>query len=227
MPQTELQPSNVSQPTTQKIKPLVAYIIIVAYTAILFVIGIMVGKLFFWGDYNKYAAEDRQIQAVEARLSSNPKDTRTITDLGWAYFKKGDYNRALIYYKQALDLDGNYYPAQLNMGLTYLAEKKYDLAVEALKKAISLNPKGATAQVNLGIAYIQTHRYQEAVDQLKTADNANPGNVEIMYNLGFAYEKMQKYQEAANQYQSALQYDPKYAEAKQGLQRVQAKVTKK
>ncbi len=216
----------VAEPEGNRIKPLKAYAILVSYTLVLFVIGIMIGKLFFWGNYNKQPLADRQISANQQKLKVNPKDPKALTDLGWAYFQKNDYNQALAYYKQALDQDKNYYPAHLNLGLAYMQVKKYDLAVESFKTAISISPKAATAHVNLGLAYNQLQKYADAVKELDLANKANPGSVEVMYELGFAYEKLEKYEDAATQYTAALKFNPKYTKAQEALARIKDKVNK-
>ncbi len=228
MSQSQLQgPESIGMVTeVKKIKPLKAYAILASFTIVIFILGIVVGKAFFWNNYNKTPMVDRLISTNLEKVKINPKDPKALTDLGWSYFQKGDYNQALTYYKQALDQDKNYYPAHLNKGLTFQQVKKYDMAIEAFKTAISLSPKSAIARINLGAVYNQSKKYQEAEAELKAADQASPGNVEIMYQLGFAYEGLQKYKEAFDQYTAALRYNPKYVPAQQGLDRVKDKVPK-
>lgn len=228
MSQTEIQgsQSTLTFSEIKKIKPLKAYAIIAGFTIVVFALGITVGKAFFWNNYNKTPLADRLISANLEKVKANPKDPKALTDLGWSYFKKDEYNQALAYYKQALDQDKDYFPAHLNLGLAYTQVKKYDLAVESLKTAISLSPKSVTAHLNLGLVYNQTQKYQEAVNELSIADKESPGNVEIMYQLGLAYEGQQKYKEASDQYGGALKFDPKYTLAQQGLARVKDKVSK-
>jgi type IV pilus assembly protein PilF len=44
-----------------------------------------------------------------------------LANLGWAYYNKGDYDKAQNYLKEALDLKPDFFIAQLNLGRTYLA----------------------------------------------------------------------------------------------------------
>jgi tetratricopeptide (TPR) repeat protein len=228
MSQSNVQVSetNISNSEAKKIKPLRAYTIIISFTVIMFIIGIMVGKFFFWNNYNRTPKAERQINANLEKLHENPKDPKVLTDLGWAYFKQNNYNQALIYYMEALDQDKNYYPAHLNLGLAYTQVQKYDLAIQSFKDAISISPKGASAHLNLGIVYNLIQKYQDAASELAIADKSNPGNVETMYQLGLAYEKLESFKDAAYQYESALKFDPKYTQAKEGLDRVKDKVKK-
>lgn len=210
--------------TNKRIGPVRAYITLLAYILALFIIGILVGKLFFWNNYTKTSLADRQISTLQNKLQSSPKDAKTLTDLGWSYFQKGDHNQALNYYRQAIEVDNKYYPAHLNLGVTYLEAKKYELAIESFKQAITLSPKAPAPHLNLGIAYIQTAKYEEAVRELTLANDYQPGSVETLYQLGFAYEKLQKYKEAADQYNGALQFNPKYSQATDALTRIKDKI---
>lgn len=211
---------SIGQPGKKNINPLVAYAIIVGVVALVFILGIAVGKLFFWNNYSSLSRAEKQLAIAQERLKKSPENPAVITNLGWAYFQKGDYNRALLYYKQAVDKDSKYFPAHLNLGMAYMQKEKWDVAIESFKKAIAIESKSAVAHLNLGISYNKTKKYNEAIKELTIADKLNPGSVEIIYQIGVAYEKLGNMEEAKYQYKSALDFDPKYLEAQKALDRL-------
>ncbi|GAV23994.1 tetratricopeptide repeat protein [Carboxydothermus pertinax] len=216
---TEIKTVKPSKP----VHPVVAYLVLIAFASALFVVGVIIGKAFFWENYDTTPIADRIIEVAQQKVAKDPKNPKNYVDLGWGYFQKKDYNNALAQYKKALDLDKKYYPAYLNLGILYIDTGKYDLAVNTLKQAVALQPKSSNAHLNLGIAYNKLEKYQEALKELKAAYELSPGSTRIIYEIGVAYEKMGKIEDAKYQYKSALEFDPKFEDAKKALERLNKK----
>lgn len=210
----------IGQPGREFMNPYKAYGIIIGATMIFFVFGILIGKLFFWENFSDLSRAEKALQIAQERYKKTPENPGVVTNLGWAYFQKGEYNKALVYYKQAVDKDAKYFPAHLNLGLAYMQTEKWDVAIEAFKKAVALESKSAVAHLNLGICYNKTAKYDEAIKELNIALKFNPGAVEIIYQLGYTYEKMGKLDDAKYQYESALQFDPKNTDSRKALERI-------
>lgn len=94
-----------------------------------------------------------------------------LANLGLAYYKKGDYAKALEYYHQALKLEPNFVFALHGLGSTYLAMNKGRLALSYLEKALQLAPKVAEihfeyAEANLLVGRLAQARisYENAID---------------------------------------------------------------
>ncbi len=77
-------------------------------------------------------------------------DPNLINNLGDVYFKKKDYDKALLVYKKKLKMSPNSPLVLIKLGITYGTLKKYDLALKYLLKADQLQPNDA--QINLFIA---------------------------------------------------------------------------
>jgi tetratricopeptide (TPR) repeat protein len=80
--------------------------------------------------------------------------------LGFGYWKKGDEERALEYYRKALALDDNFALAYSNLGALYYSiylrtKRSADLtrSMDHYKKAIECDPKLAIAYKGLGVCY--------------------------------------------------------------------------
>jgi tetratricopeptide (TPR) repeat protein len=65
---------------------------------------------------------------------------------GNAYSDKGDYDRAIADYTQAIRLAPNVASRYYNRGLAYYSKKDYDRAIVDFNQAIRLDPNNANAK---------------------------------------------------------------------------------
>ena len=92
-----------------------------------------------------------------------------LTNLGYAYYRKGDYTKAKQYLKQALEIQPDFYNAQLNLGRTYLATGRLHSARSILETAAQTNPKDPVLLLELGRVYRLMGDYNSARLALKGA----------------------------------------------------------
>jgi tetratricopeptide (TPR) repeat protein len=78
-------------------------------------------------------------------------------DRGLAYYNKGDYERTIADYTEAIRLDPNYASAYYNRGIAYYNKNDYTHARADWEKALQLNPNHADAQRNLEVLRNQGH----------------------------------------------------------------------
>ncbi len=64
-----------------------------------------------------------------------------LTNLGYAYFKKGDYAKAESYYKQALEIEPNYPLALQGLARIYMKTGRPAKAAVYLRRLVKLAPK--------------------------------------------------------------------------------------
>ena len=75
------------------------------------------------------------------------------TNRGVAYRAKGDHDRAIADYDEAIRLDPKDAVAYSNRGIAYKDKGDYDRAIADYNEAIGLDPKNAVAYNNRGVAY--------------------------------------------------------------------------
>jgi type IV pilus assembly protein PilF len=92
-----------------------------------------------------------------------------LANLGWAYYNKGDYNKAQRYLKEALELQPDFFIAQLNLGMTYLATGQLHAALSMFEAASKLNPKDPALLLELGRTYRLLGDYNNARMALRGA----------------------------------------------------------
>ena len=72
---------------------------------------------------------------------------------GSGYFKKGQWDKAIAEYNEAIELDPKYADAYFNRGNAYYNKGQYDQAIADYNKALEINLKYALAYNNRGIVY--------------------------------------------------------------------------
>ena len=102
-----------------------------------------------------------------------------LANMGLAYYKKGDYTKALEYYHQALKLEPNFVFALNGIGATYLAMHKGRLALSYLEKALKLAPKGAEIHYEYAEANLLVGRTAQAKISFENAIDLAPPESEV------------------------------------------------
>jgi len=82
---------------------------------------------------------------IALRLSAYQLDKKSVKFvlnlLGGAYSEKGENDKAILLFQQAIKVDPNFSPPYYNMSCIYASKKEKEKALEYFRKAISLNPK--------------------------------------------------------------------------------------
>ena len=85
-----------------------------------------------------------------------------LSNIGFAYYKKGEFTESEKYYLDALALEPNFPPALRGLGRTYVAMGKGAEAAAALSAATDLYPEFAEAYYDLGEAYVLLNNIPKA-----------------------------------------------------------------
>ena len=97
-----------------------------------------------------------------------------LSNLGYAYYNKKDYRKALKYYKEALKLEPNLFYAIKGIGRTYLAMNQGRLALRYLEQAVKQAPKVAETHFFLAEAYLLVGRIDQARFSYETVIDLAP-----------------------------------------------------
>ena len=92
-------------------------------------------------------------QAIESGQLSGKGLAFAFYRRGNGYHEKGDYDRAILDYDQAVRLNPSHANAFSNRGVAYARKGDYDRAIQDYDEAIRLNPNHADAFSNRGVAY--------------------------------------------------------------------------
>ena len=80
-----------------------------------------------------------------------------LTNIGYQYILKGNYNKALEFSLKAIELNGNIEQAHANAGIAYYKKSMLKEAISEWEKALELNPKNEKLTKLLEKAKNETH----------------------------------------------------------------------
>jgi tetratricopeptide (TPR) repeat protein len=123
------------------------------------------------------------------RYANRPDNAEGYTNRGDDYFEKGDYNRAIADYSQAIKLDSKYAYAYYSRGYAYFEKGDRNHAIEDYNQAIKLDPKDAGAYLGRGDVYFEKGGYDRAIADYTEALKINPWDREAYKRRGDAYVK--------------------------------------
>ncbi len=133
---------------------------------------------------------------------------------GIAYRAKGDNNRAIQDYDQAIRLNPNFANAFVNRGIVYESKQQYDRAIQDFDQAIRLNPNYANAFSSRcwGRA-IWGQQLQAALADCNESLRLRPADSDTLRSRGFVYIRLSRFDDTIADCNTALRINPKNAYA--------------
>ena len=141
------------------------------------------------------------------------KDWSIFYALGFAYYNKEEYAKAVEAYKQAIEINPQKDEFYYNIGIVYNEIEKYDKAIEVYTKVIEINPQREEAYYNIGFAYYNKKEYTEAIEAYKKAIEINPKDAVAYNNMGMVYNEIREYDKAIEAYKKIVEINPQNDEA--------------
>jgi tetratricopeptide (TPR) repeat protein len=138
------------------------------------------------------------------------------TNRGNAYNSKGDYDRAIQDFSQAIRLDPKCAYAFNGLGNAYNGEADYDQAIQNYDRAIRLIANYGYAFNGRGNAYHSKGDYDRAIQDYDQAIRFTPNYANAFNGRGNAYNSKGDYDRAIEDYDQAIRYNPNYAYAFNG-----------
>ena len=162
----------------------------------------LIKRLSLFGSKKK-AAATMLLLMVAATASAQQADRQYIRE-GNKQFRLGQYDKAEVSYRKAVEKNPKNPQAAYNLGNALMAQKKDSAAVQQFEQStrIETNPlRKAAAYHNMGVI-CQTHKmYGEAIEAYKNALRNNPNDDETRYNLVLCKHLKKKQDEKQKQNQ--------------------------
>jgi len=113
------------------------------------------------------AAQHMLKKAVKLPMSKKQR-VEWLNNMGTAYFKQGDYIRALDHIKRGIALDADKDYLWKNLATAYALTGDYPNAIRSIEEGLARWPHSTTLKKTLAIIYIRKEAFEEALSVLKT-----------------------------------------------------------
>jgi tetratricopeptide (TPR) repeat protein len=133
-------------------------------------------------------------------------------NLGVIAQERGDHKQAVVRFCQSLQLQTDYGPSRLLLGVSLMALGKNAEAVRELERAVRLMPNETLAHLQLAKAYETSDNWIAAVPELQRVVELAPQQPEYSYQLGRAWAKLSGWS-----YQQIRRLNPDSARLQQAL----------
>ena len=157
------------------------------------------------------------ITLFEHALSVNENNYIAHNNMGAALQEKGETEKAVEHYREAVRLYPEYSNAHNTLGNILLDKGLPDEAIKHYRAAVRANPVYTKAHYNLGNALLIKGRVDDAINQYRTTLAIDPEHASSYNNLGYALNMTGNYNEAITYLRAALKINPEHADAHYNL----------
>lgn len=126
-------------------------------------------------------------------------------NIGHAFQQKGQFEKAIEHYREALRIEPGDLQAMNNLGVLLLSQKKTDEALKIFEKAVQMNGRYIDAINNLGLALREKGKTDEAMRKWRQVLDLEPMQPEAHYNIGVTMLQNGRYSLAVQHFNKALE----------------------
>ena len=122
-----------------------------------------------------------------SKYADGEGDPDVFFNMGIAYKAKGEFDKAIVEYKKALELAPEYSEAHNNLGNLLKDQKRFDEAILHYEASIKIFPDNPNTHNNLGTVYAMKKVVNKAAVYFAKAVRIQPTYFDARQNLGLAY----------------------------------------
>ena len=148
---------------------------------------------------------------------SKAQDIERWREKGYEAKENGNYQTAIQFYAQILDVNPDDYDARLALARLYLQTESYKKAENLFLKIYQNDHTDVEALSGLGEVYMMMEKLDKSVAMFQSAISLLPDYVPLYLKLAQAYSWQGKLQKAIDTYNRILEIDDTYSEAYQGI----------
>jgi tetratricopeptide (TPR) repeat protein len=98
-----------------------------------------------------------------------------------------EWDKAIAYYSQAIQLDPSYADAYIGLAGDYYEKAQYELEVKNYEKAVQFDPGNPDARYYLGTAYEDVGQFDKTIGQYLTTLKLDPNYKDALRDLALVY----------------------------------------
>ncbi len=154
----------------------------------------------------------KDLKALDLFIQDNPQSGAAFYNRACLYASKGELDRALKDYTEAIRINSENADAYYNRGMVRVKLKQYDLAIQDFQKVISLKPDFDDAYCNRGNTYYALGKFNLAIQDYTRALKVDPRDGDVFFNRGLAHLALEQKDQALSDFKKAFQLGLKQAE---------------
>ncbi len=163
----------------------------------------------------KFEQSEEILSDLEESIANRDDFLKKAVYLSYAllFFRKKNYEKAIVYNNKALEIDPNFIKALVNKGVALDNLKRYDEAIQLYDKVLKIDPNDINTLNNKGVTLDNLKRYDEAIQLYDKVLKIETNNIDALVNKGVALDNLKRYEKAIQLYDKVLEIDPKDIEA--------------
>ena len=155
---------------------------------------------------------EQALELAQKVLDRGDSDAGAHFLIGYAYSRKGQFDKAVSELIIARELFPNNAEINAGLGMVYNAAGKPEEAIRVLRKAMRLNPfPQSWYLVSLGGAYRLKGAYEKAVNEYKKAIQLTPDDMFSHLYLAICYVKLGREKDARGEAAEVLRINPQFS----------------
>lgn len=169
-----------------------------------------------------------KLSGLITKLNENPNDFFVNIEVAELYYDLREYEDALLFYKNALEIRPAEIGLNLSIGLAYGRLKKFEAAQSCYEQIIAYNDNSdrflkikAGAYLNLANIFYDSNEFDKSIATLEKAIKLSPQYSNLYMNLGNSYRAKADFRKAAECYKKAVETDTNNVEARYNLGEIQ------
>ena len=149
-----------------------------------------------------------ELALAQKAVQEYPYDSLARLTLGWAHYRRGDYQEAVKELEEAVELEPDNQEIYYALGLSYMELGQRKEAEEMLLKSLELSRFPDQVYFALGDLYLAKDDYARSIEFFERALVPMPNNPEIYLRLAQAYQHQGMTAEAKQATENAALFAP-------------------
>lgn len=153
-------------------------------------------------------------------FAQHKEEAEALVAKGIIYHDKGDYEKAIAKYDQALELDADNLVALAEKSMSLMYMEKYEESILICERAIQKH-KGETNLNNVYVTYGNAldglHQAKKAIEVYDEGIKQFPDYYALYYNKAISLNGLKRFEEALSCFQIAASKNPRHASSHNGI----------
>ena len=128
--------------------------------------------------------------------------------LGVVYLRKGELNRAIKEFKEAININPDDLGSHFKLAECYFKKGEFEKAIQEAKITLNIHPYNIRALIMLTDIYTRKGQYHKALEYIKKAVNVEPEDKELRLRYANALALVRRYDEAFKEYNYLVEKAP-------------------